>query len=455
MTDTRTKLVQKALIAVILVSVAVAGAALVSPTPSALCTDCDVIYISIDTLGYKHTSLYDPSLATTPFLKQLADERGVVFEHAYTQSSWTLPSHVSLLTGEQPWDMGVWLVPDKVPERAYSIAEAFKDAGRQTAAFSNGGFVQPEWGYDQGFELFEGSMEEREWNDLPSLFTKGLSWIKDETDPERDFFLFLRPFHVHDPHGTYGMPGTLGIEDIVEVNTKEGGPTPEDARALEERYRVGVREADEALRELWEGLEREGRADSTILVITADHGEEFGEHGVAGFHATALYNESIQVPLVFIVPGVEARRIEASVGIGDVPKTILGLVGLRSGELGGQSLLSYIEGTEIKDRIVLSATAQGRDHVFATVVESYRGLPSFAKEHPPEERRIRFQGPYASSAIQGRWHLIRNMDGGMEVYDMENDPPEQENLWETRDTLPYEDRATITELTFALQTIRP
>ena len=111
---------------------------------SSLCKNCNVILISIDTLAASHTSPYDSTLDTMPFLRRLAERQGVVFEHAYSQAPWTLPSHTAMLTGQYPWNLGVWEFLDAVPKHADTLAEKLQRAGYRTALFSNGSFVQPQ-----------------------------------------------------------------------------------------------------------------------------------------------------------------------------------------------------------------------------------------------------------------------------------------------------------------------
>ena len=161
------------------------------------CPDCNVILISIDTLGAKHLGLYGGIRNTSPFLDTIAAERGIVFENAIAQASWTLPSHTAMLTGQYPADLGMWTPNDALPTEAKTIAEALQENGYQTQAFSNGSFIQPEWGFDQGFDSFSGNLAFKYWNDASQIFDEASEWLR-ASQNER-FFLFIHSYHAHSP----------------------------------------------------------------------------------------------------------------------------------------------------------------------------------------------------------------------------------------------------------------
>jgi len=102
------------------------------------CVGCNVILISIDTLGAEHLGLYGYDVPTSPFLDKISGERGIVFNNAIAQASWTLPSHAAMLTSLYPEEMGIWLSTDALPQEAKTIAEVLKENNFITQAFSNG-----------------------------------------------------------------------------------------------------------------------------------------------------------------------------------------------------------------------------------------------------------------------------------------------------------------------------
>lgn len=385
------------------------------------CHNCNVILISIDTLGAKHTSLYNPEKTTTPFLQELGN-KSVVFENAYSQAPWTLPSHTAMLTGRYPWDLGVWQPTDILPPQTHTIAESLQEIGYHTAAFSNGSFVRPERGFNKGFEEFFGSVAFSAWEDIPMLFNDASAWIT-TYESDQPFFLFLRPFGVHDPYVT--EQGTVDIHNIVEANTKEEyGKTAEFLSAYEE----GVKETDSALRAFFQTLETQGLLDTTIVIITADHGEEFGEHGSIAMHATALYPESIHVPLIVYVPHATPTRFSETVEIRSIPATIKELLNTPTEPaFQAASLVPIMKGIEKNDRLVLARTALTRTTLLATIEGAYEAFEKDSNTTPLLLRKTPYNGPFTATALQGNWQLIKTGGDTYEVYDLAHDPEAARN----------------------------
>ena len=398
-----------------------------APKPRASCEGCNVILISIDTFGAKHSSVYTPELDTTPYLKQLAAESGVVFEQAYSQAPWTLPSHAAMFTGRYPWDMGIMEAGDALPLSATTIAESLLTKGYATAAYSNGPFVNPLWQMTQGFESFTGSLLERDWNDLPSLFNQGATYINEhaKTQKEKSFFLLLRPFMVHDPYGPLEEAGTVNIHDIVRANALPQNVETLEAKRFRAAYHNEIRLTDTALKEFVENLRQAGLLENTILIITSDHGEEFGEHGTVGAHSVTLHRENLWVPLIIIAPGVKPARIPATVEIRSIPDTIAELTGADRSTFEGRSLVPLMLGKETDNRIAVSQTALTRE-VFLERIEYFYTEGAFGT---PKERGVALPR-FSQSIVEGQWHLIRNAsDSGIELYDTQADINERIDLF--------------------------
>jgi arylsulfatase A-like enzyme len=390
-----------------------------------LCDGCNVILISIDTLGAKHTDVHNPELNTTPFLERFSAEQGIVFERAYAQAPWTLPSHTAMLTGLYPWDIGVEGPFDALPDRVTTVAEYFKEHGYTTAAFSTGAFVHPAWQFDQGFDIFAGSLNESTWNDLPGLLRDAYAWT---TAAEQPFFLFVHSFHIHDPYGDPADDGVT-IHDIVAANTMSGGPTPGDVSRMQEAYRREIRTMDTSLAEFFAELEAAGLLENTVVLITSDHGEEFGEHGTVGYHSVTVYDENIHVPLVLFIPNSKASRVPYSVEVRSVAATLLDVVGIAPPPTAATSLLSYIHGTERRDRMALARTINERDASLAAIEAAYASLSSIESGAVvPTERTEAYPGEYTSAALLGPYRVITTLHGATERYDVRIDPEQQTSL---------------------------
>lgn len=401
------------------------------PKPPALCDGCNVILISIDTLGAKHTSVYNSLLDTTPFLAHYASEQGVVFENAYSQAPWTLPSHSAMFTGAYPWKIGIWETTDPLPNSAYTIAEHLKAQGYSTAAFSDGGFVNTYWNLVQGFDEFYGSEKEVAWDDIPKLFEESATWLTKREDTTKPFFLLIRPFGIHDPYGDIAeAPSRIGIDHIVEANTREGGATEAEAEAFKKLYRDDIRIMDGALETFFKKLETLGLKENTVVIVLSDHGEEFNEHGTLGFHSVSVYRENIFVPFIIFAPNLAASRIKATIETRAVAATIADVVGASDSRFGSrQSLVPFLTGKESADRIVLSATTPKRDELLKNIAKAYRDLNTLEGRPELAERTDGYGQPYAKSVLQGPWHLITTVEGKKELYHFVSDPEEQTDMY--------------------------
>lgn len=384
------------------------------------CRGCNVILISIDTLGAKHTSVHDPSLNTTPFLQSYAKNSGQLFLNAYSQAPWTLPSHGSMLSGLYPWDLKLRHPLDTIGSSTDMLAEMLQRSGYHTAAFSTGAFVQPFWGFNQGFDEFHVTPEpEAAWNDAPRIFNEALTWLTQEKD--KPFFLFIHSFHPHDPYGS--STDAISIHDIVESNTHTMTVDTATNVAYRTAYRKEISEIDISLENFLSSLQRSRHGNNTIVIITSDHGEEFNEHGSIGLHGATVHSELLHVPLILHVPHVAAASFEQSVEVRSLPATILDLVTSDDAANANMapSLASLIEGTETTHRLSQASTYLERKYLLNFFKDGYLRSPNliraFLDENPiPPEQK---------SAIFGNIHGIQDTQGNITAYDMPLDPDEQ------------------------------
>lgn len=376
------------------------------------CAHCNVVLISIDTLGHDHLSLYDPSLDTSPFLTSLA-KNSVVFNRAFSQAPWTLPSHVAMLTGQYPWDLNIWIPSDVLSPDVLTLAEQLQAYGYKTAAFSNGAFVRPGWGLDQGFDEFYGSVQEKDWEDVPKIFTDASAWIEKRNSTE-PFFLLIRPFEVHDPYIENGE--TVTVQEIAALNLSKSADTAMAASRYRELYRAEIRKTDAALKEFFTSLRDAGLLDSTIVIVTSDHGEEFGEHGTVGFHAVTTYREVLHVPLLIRTPSTQSARVDRSVEIRSIPATIFDLIGMPTNYTLAPSLVPYMEGVDLGDQTARARTALNRNTLLTNFVHGYGALGLI-----PKRRLTPYTGPYTDSVLVGSAHGIRHENGTVEYFNLETD----------------------------------
>jgi arylsulfatase A-like enzyme len=303
-----------------------------------------VVLVLADTLRADYLGSGGFEGPISPRLDQLARE-GLVFERCYSQAPWTKPSVATLFTGLFPEQHGVithrgWFGADRevarggpasattdvLPEEAFTLAEGFQAAGFHTAAIVANPWIRRAQGFAQGFETFV----ELDTKDGAAVVSATRRWL-DGHAGDGPFFLYL---HLMDVHGPYDAPEedgaslraspSLGAARALEerewrklpehLASSPGAETPaaRDQRFWRERYAAGVRVLDRHVGELCDELAARGLRDSSLLVFTADHGEELLERG--GFdHGHALFAEQLHVPLLARLPGaVEAgtRRSE-------------------------------------------------------------------------------------------------------------------------------------------------
>ncbi len=280
----------------------------------------NVVLVSLDTLRAKSVSAYGAPRPTTPALDELVGAAGTIFDAAYTTAPHTLPAHLSLFTGRYLRNLGdvsplVALSPD-IP----TLPERMRAAGYATAAFTEDGFIIPRIGFGRGFA------EYRE-NTSPDLhmplgqsartFRDGVDWLERHRD--EPVFLFVHTYEVHEPY-TPQPP----YDSMFEPD--RGPDTVPQEELL--RYEQEARYLDDQLRALVERIDALGLATRTLLVVLADHGDEFMEHGQTR-HCFQLFEETIHVPLMMRLPGVVpvGARVETPVSLVDVAPTILDLIG--------------------------------------------------------------------------------------------------------------------------------
>ncbi len=317
----------------------------------------NVVIVSLDTVRADGLPFYGYARNTSPALSALA-AGGAVFENAYAQAPNTVPTHASLLTGRYPFQHGMYLHGMSLAADETSLAEIMQGHGYRTFGLASSVRFHRAAGYDQGFEVYETFYDLAKNERAQHLTERALELAG--TSDEKPFFAFL---HYFDAHGPYAPPEPYrsswhsGLpvptpEDTVDYMTKFRWPgqtlTTEVIEYLRALYDGGLRYQDEALGHLFEGLRVHADGRSTLVIVTADHGEEFKEHGFL-MHSHFLHEELVRVPLVVYWPGriAAGRRLATPAQTVDLLPTVLELLGLpRPGDLPGRSLAPGLLGTE-------------------------------------------------------------------------------------------------------------
>ncbi len=338
----------------------------------------NILLIIVDTLRADHLGLYGYHRDTSPNLDILA-ERSSVFERAYSHSPWTMPSVASILTGLEPREHGVSQWQDPLERQLVTISEVLQEHGYRTAAGVSHHILMPEYNYDQGFEVYNTSVLDQGSPHLiassPSIAQFGLV----QTRPRRrePWFVLL---HFFDPHAEYldHEGHHFGDEDM-------------------DRYDSEIAFTDAHLGTLFERMAERGQLEKTIVVLVADHGEEFRDHGRI-MHTLTLYEEVIHIPLVVYVPGFEARRLDHVVAETQLAPTLFALAGLPVPPSFGAPAIPFDKGGFLQ-------------------ADDYQ-VHAETREKANKD-----------AVIDGDWKLIRdNKRRRFQLFDLATDPGEKKNL---------------------------
>lgn len=323
-----------------------------------------IVLIVVDALRADHVSAYGYGRTTTPNLDSLVADRGVLFQSATAPSAWTLPSNAALLTGRSPFKMGVvWSDPQSVvPAQEKMLAEHLDDAGYYTAGFVSAHYVRNRLGFGQGFDIYReqvGNTDHSTRADQVNAMAMdwlGANWAT--ISGTKPLFLFLYYF---DPHTWYDPPppydtlydpaytGTMTTSVYRDGESVVSGaivPTERDVQHLQALYDGEVAYWDVYLGEMLTYLETMHLLDNSIVIVTSDHGEMFGEHG-QWTHRNSLYEQVLRVPLVVRATGIVSPGLVVSspVQITDIVPTLLDWLGRPiPSNLQGMSLRQLAQG---------------------------------------------------------------------------------------------------------------
>ena len=416
----------------------------------------NVLVIIVDTLRADHLSPYGYTRDTSPYVNQLA-QQGVLFENAIAPSSWTLPSHASMLTGLYPDETRVETDKDILSGSLPNLGDAMRQRGYRTAAFSANYFLfSRSHGFIHGFAHFEGYEQTiggilqevplsqfilgkltQYTTGTPDAFLglknaasaekvneDAVKWMK---RGDRPFFIVLNYFDIHEPvlppapylhmYATNKDARNQSIYfqescSFAEVDASCGS---EQAQFLD-TYDGSIHYVDDSIKQLLSDLKEGGLLDNTIVVFTSDHGQEFGDHGIYG-HGKSLYRQVIHVPLIFWKPGLvpASVRVPTPISTTEIPSTILDLAAADGKQaLPGRSLAA------------LWRTSQPVSGWPEPISELVR-LHWFTREAPNYNAPVR-------SIVTPEWHYIRQ-EGNDLLFDWKSDPDEMHDVCTTQPTV--------------------
>lgn len=348
------------------------------------------IVVSFDAMRPDYLSAYGANPYLSPNIHTFAAQ-SIVYEEAYSAAPVTPTSFASFFTGMLPTQTFIgWNL-----DAPYTAATMFSDAGYSTAAFLNNVQLDPKRGFDAGFSHFSWYRSDPDHDVLDEV----LSWIGQPRDGP--FFVWI---HFLDPHAPYVYDSRA---DFLYTTDKSG----RFAISSSGRFEINSQQERERIRDLYRGeiwksdllwgeflsqLVRAGIYDESVIVLTSDHGEEFGEHG--GYQHGRLYQEHLRIPLIIRHPALERRvTVRSVVRSIDLLPTLLELAGIPIPKsVAGDSALSFPTGVQ---RAVIGISMTGEDQRWASLATGSRKLIVGCGSDPP-----------------------------LELYDLEKDAHEMENI---------------------------
>ena len=272
-----------------------------------------VILIVVDAMRPDRISPYGSARDTTPHLAALADD-GVVLTNYFVNGNWTRPSTASLLTGLPPARHGVESDRDKLADQFVTLAQVLGEVGVRTGAVVGNGNAGSAFGLGRGFDFYADTV--RHWEGLPSadqVVELALPFVR--SHQREPFFLMLFFVDPHDPYHAPGAYENMYVSDpavrlVRSPHWELGKYTPAEIERMVATYDGAVRYTDSVLGRFFDELRALGLYDESTIIVTSDHGEAFGEHGVF-LHSHHFYDEIVRAPLIMRAPRMDRRGVYA------------------------------------------------------------------------------------------------------------------------------------------------
>jgi len=377
----------------------------------------NLLMIVVDTLRRDHLGAYGYERDSAPRIDALAAE-SIRFTRAYSTAPWTQPSVASIITGLYPSAHSTNHLVSFLPKPADTLAEALAGAGYATGAVVSHWILGSRYNFNQGHDvLLQDHAFEKEPFSTPGVSSQAVDLLEGFAREDRPFFLFVHFFDVHSSyqrHPEYGFSdegaGRLrGGESIKELREFDPPLDPEEIRFIKDAYDEEIRFTDAGVGDLLDALRRLDLDADTLVVFVADHGEAFFDHGLLG-HET-LHDEVLRVPLLIRLPSSKdrGRVIDEPFSLVSLMPTLLDLLEVDRSNLTfhGPSLVPRLDGNR-----------------------EFTAGALYAEHSKPR------QNLFHHALIRGRFKLIVDRTSGeRELYDLERDPLEEDDLAQQQPSL--------------------
>jgi arylsulfatase A-like enzyme len=397
------------------------------PATSSKASQPNIVLIFIDTLRQDYSGL-DGHPEQAPNLARFA-ERGTVYANAYSPFSWTLPSHLSVVTGYNGDELGIDFEHQHYGGQRQTLGERLRAAGYYTAGIASNPWLNPASGFSRGVDDFRYSINDLDvcrsglgfyMKLIPNVRAPICRWTGERLTPAaidvvrtapRPYFLTINYMETHLPLWVPRRCRPAGykpFEPVVEYplidrSHRTGIPLPHSRQQhLKEDYAISMRCLDEEMASLFDAIQSQPDGENTVVAVVGDHGEQFGEHGLS-LHANSVYRQVLHVPLLLKGPGIDSGRY-----IEPVSTTWL-----------YSSLLQLAHLSPPRTSTALPRIGSPPPGPSISVHRS----PKTSTDIPPRLALDRW------SAFFGRYHYVLAANGDQELYDELSDPEETRNLW--------------------------
>ena len=379
----------------------------------------NVVVVVLDTVRADHLSGYGYERKTSPNLDAFAAS-ATLYQRAQASAPWTLPSHASMFTGKDPFQHGAHTLEGRsdhgyanvnpLPLSQVTLAEALTEIGYETAAIAaNTYYLDTRWQLDQGFATYH-----VEGAHAPVINQRVAEWLDDNGSSQ--FFLFINYMDAHRPYNCVGRPPFLdrapeqdggALAKMLEarmLNPRGRYPENLEQRVIDQ-YDTAIYNLDAEVGRLLEELRRRGLYDDALLIVTSDHGEAFGEHGLVE-HGRDVYQPELWIPFIVKLPGQTVGSVvDEPVSLSNVPRMVFA-------------------------------------QLPALVEQRYaKTFPNVAGAHPTVSENYYLRGPIVESPVFAEkakhvrtalldwpYKYIESTDGTRELYDLSTDPQELTSL---------------------------
>lgn len=394
----------------------------------------NVLLVVLDTARADRFSFMGYERKTSPHIDELA-EGGAVFSRTFATAFWTLPSHASLFTGLHPSQAGATSESNHLPDSGRILAEILRSHGYDTAAFVCNPWISLERGFGRGFDQFKEMWRkpaQMKWRlrqgDMEKAAVKNvLAWFEKQRSRDEPFFVFVNlncahmPYWPPEPHRSAFLKSGSDPERVEELGrirsmwshlAGELKLDEADLRVMNDLYDGEIAFADECVGEIVGRLRSDGVLDETMVIVTSDHGENLGDHGMID-HLLSMYDTTLHVPLVVRYPErFEPRTVdERLASLVDIAPTVLEVCGLKDTIGTGESLCR-----DDHERVFVTAENERPLNAVRLMKEKYPAFDVSSIDRPV--RAIRTD----------RHKLIWEEGKKAELFDLRRDPSEQNDI---------------------------